>query len=142
MLKETNNTASQRKKTTPQSRPNVASKKSSKQIQPSAVPATQSSKASGSTAAPSTPTTNISKPKSPPPQSAQAKPQQQTQTIEHVPLKGFNFSEIDALLNGGIDPEAELYKSEYPQMQKSGPWGHKGKSTRNQPCADKLTIFS
>lgn len=128
----TNTATSQRKKsTTQQSRSNVAnqqqSKKSTKQNQPSTPAASQSQKTSASVQA----STDSPKPKSPAPSQAQAKQQQQLlpQIKEHVPLRGFNSDEIDALLSRGVDPQAEVYKSDHSQQQKAGPWGQKGTST-------------
>lgn len=57
----------------------------------------------------------------PPPKTATPPP---AKVVKHVPLDGFNATEVDELLSSGCDSNALVYKPEQ-SAQKASPWGQK-----------------
>ena len=116
---DTNPAGSQRKRNTNQTKTNVAqqntstsnNKKSNKQNQNTNQSLTQAAPKSSS------PTP------APPPRTKSPAPQPE----KHIPLKGYNGSDIETLLSSGVTAQAEVYKPAQTTSQKSGPWGQKCK---------------
>jgi hypothetical protein len=43
----------------------------------------------------------------------------------HVPMNGFNASEVEAMLSAGAADKGEVYKSDKPTLKAGGVWGTK-----------------